>query len=156
MKNKLFALTCIVILFASCTDNSIYHQSKTMATAGWHKDSAAQFVVPVADTISEFDIYMHVRNTNDYQLQNLYLFLKTTSPNGISITDTVNLIIADDYGKWTGKSISRIWENKFLYKENIKFANQGNYIFNIQQGMRFDVLKGISDVGIEIKYKDKN
>ncbi|MDR2065572.1 MAG: gliding motility lipoprotein GldH [Prevotellaceae bacterium] len=155
MKNNFFAAACILILFASCTDNGIYRQNKPIASTGWHKDSTAQFTAPVADTISEFDIYIYVRNTNDYPFQNLYLFLKTTSPRGISAADTINLIIADDYGKWTGKSISRIWENKFPYIGNIKFANSGNYVFDIRQGMRLDVLKGISDVGIEIKYKDK-
>ncbi|MDR2292851.1 MAG: gliding motility lipoprotein GldH [Prevotellaceae bacterium] len=154
MKNNFFAVACIILLFASCSDNSIYRQIKPIAVEGWHKDSIMQFVVPVVDTISEFDIYIHVRNTNAYPLQNLYLFLKTTSPRGISVTDTINLLVADDYGRWTGKSISRIWENKFLYLENIKFANSGNYIFDIQQGMRYDILNGISDAGIEIKYKD--
>ncbi|MDR2652621.1 MAG: gliding motility lipoprotein GldH [Prevotellaceae bacterium] len=153
MKNKLFILACIIILFASCIDNSIYRQSKPIATEGWHKDSIAQFAVPVTDTINEFDISISIRNTNDYPLQNLYLFVKTTSPRGISIADTINLLIADDYGKWTGKSISRIWENNFPYLKNIKFANSGKYIFEIRQGMRYDILNGISDVGIEINRK---
>lgn len=154
MKNIFFAAACIIILFASCTDSSIYRQIKPVATEGWHKDSTVRFVVPVADTVSEFDIYIHVRNTNAYPFQNIYLFMKTTSSRGISVADTLNLPVADDYGKWTGKSISRIWENKFLYLKNIKFANSGNFIFDIQQGMRCDILNGISDVGIEIKYNN--
>jgi gliding motility-associated lipoprotein GldH len=154
MKNKLFAASYIIILFASCTDNSMFRQSKQIAADGWNKDSIVQFAVLVADTISEFDIYINIRNTNDYPLQNLYLFVKTTSPRGISIADTINLFIADDYGRWTGKSISRIWENNFLYLESVKFANSGKYIFEIQQGMRYDILNGISDTGIEIKNKN--
>ncbi|MDR2125897.1 MAG: gliding motility lipoprotein GldH [Prevotellaceae bacterium] len=154
MKNKLIIAASVIILFTSCADNSIYRQSRPIANAGWHKDSAMRFIAPVADTVSEFEIYLHVRNTNDYPFQNLYLFIETTSPRGISVADTVNLLIADDYGRWTGKSISRIWENGFPYLTGIKFANSGNYIFNIRQGMRRDILNGISDVGIEIKYRE--
>jgi gliding motility-associated lipoprotein GldH len=155
MKNKLFTFVCIIILFASCIDNSIYRQSKPIAAEGWHKDSAVQFAVPVTDTVTEFDIYINIRNTNDYPFQNLYLFVKATSPHGISIADTINLLIADDYGRWTGKRISRVWENNFLYLRNIKFVNSGKYIFDIQQGMRHDILNGISDVGIEINRSQK-
>ncbi|MDR0420876.1 MAG: gliding motility lipoprotein GldH [Prevotellaceae bacterium] len=150
MKSKLFGILCMIILFASCTDSSIYRQSKAIADEGWNKDSAVRFIVPVADTVNEFDIYINIRNKNDYPYQNLYLFVETTSSRGISIADTINLPVADDYGKWTGKSISRIWENRFLFRKNIKFANSGQYTFEIRQGMRHDILNGISDVGIEI------
>ncbi|MDR1984327.1 MAG: gliding motility lipoprotein GldH [Prevotellaceae bacterium] len=154
MRNKLFAVLSTIILFVSCTDSSIYRQSKQIAAEGWNKDSTVQFIAPIADTINEFDIYIHVRNTNDYPRQNLYLFVKTTSPHGNFIVDTINLLIADDYGQWTGRSISRIWENNFLFRKNVKFANSGKYKFDIQQGMRYDILNGISDVSIEIKNKN--
>jgi gliding motility-associated lipoprotein GldH len=151
MKSKIVTILCIIILFASCADNSIYRQSKQIADTGWHKDSIVQFVANVADTVNYFDIYINIRNTNEYPRQNLYLFVKSESPLGNFIVDTLNLPLADDYGRWTGKSISRIWENNFLFRKNVKFANKGKYIFDIQQGMRYDMLDGISDVGIEIK-----
>jgi gliding motility-associated lipoprotein GldH len=154
MKSKLFGVLCTVTLFVSCINNSMYRQSKSVSEDGWNKDSIIQFLVPVVDTTGKFDIYLSIRNKNDYPHQNLYLFVKTISPRGIFITDTISFLVADDYGTWTGKSISRIWENNFLFRKNIKFANSGQYIFNIQQGMRYDILKGISDVGIEIKSTD--
>ncbi|MDR1199570.1 MAG: gliding motility lipoprotein GldH [Prevotellaceae bacterium] len=154
MKSKLFGVLCTVMLFASCINSSMYQQSKSISDEGWNKDSIIRFVVPVADTVSMFDIYISIRNKNDYPNQNLYLFVKTISPRGIFITDTINFLVADDYGTWTGKSISRIWENNFLFRKNIRFANSGQYIFDIQQGMRYDILSGISDVGIEIKSTD--
>ncbi|MDR3226416.1 MAG: gliding motility lipoprotein GldH [Prevotellaceae bacterium] len=150
-ENKLFAILCILIALASCTDNSIYRKGKRIAPEGWNKDSTVQFVAPIVDTINEFDIYINIRNTNEYPLQNLFVFVQTTSPLGNSVVDTLNLLIADDYGRWTGKSVSRIWENDFLYRRNVKFASRGNYTFTIQQGMRNDILTGISDVSIEIK-----
>lgn len=150
-KTKLFAILCIFIALASCTDTSVYRKGKRIAPEGWGKDSIVQFVAPIVDTINDFDIYINIRNTNDYPLQNLFVFVQTTSPLGNTIVDTLNLPIADDYGRWTGKSVSRIWENDFLYRRNVKFANQGEYTFTIQQGMRNDILNGISDVGIEIR-----
>ena len=151
MKNKILVITGMFFLFASCTNNSIYRQNKHISETGWHKDSVVQFVANVTDTVNLFDIYITTRNTNDYSLQNLFLFVQTTSPYENFIVDTVNILLADDYGQWTGKSISRIWENNFLLRKNIKFANKGNYKFAINQAMRYDILNGISDVAIHIE-----
>jgi gliding motility-associated lipoprotein GldH len=142
-------------LLASCTNNSIYRQNKQISDNGWHKDSIVQFAANITDTVKPFDIYISTRNTNAYPRQNLFLFVKTTSPQGNFVVDTINILLADDYGQWTGKRISRIWENRFLFRKNVKFANKGNYKFAITQGMRYDVLEGISDVAVNIEhYKD--
>jgi gliding motility-associated lipoprotein GldH len=140
-------------MLVSCNDNNIYRQNKQIDIGGWDKDSTAQFVASVADTLGSFNIYINVRNTNDYPKENLFLFVKTISPQGNFIVDTVNFFLADDYGKWTGKKVSRIWDNKFLFRNNVRFANTGDYTFIIQHGMRYDILDGIGDVGIQIEYQ---
>jgi gliding motility-associated lipoprotein GldH len=155
MKNKLLALFCLGLLLASCSDNSIYRHNIKISEQGWNKDSVAQFVVPVVDTVEQFDIFITVRNTNDYPRENLYLFVKTLSPQGNFAVDTLNFFLADIYGNWTGKSISRIWDNKFPYRTKVKFAHKGNYTFEIEQAMRYNNLNGISDVGIEISATKK-
>lgn len=155
MKNKIFIIAVMFFLAVSCTDNSIYRQTKHIADNGWNKDSIVQFNANIDDTVNFFDICINVRNTNDYPLQNLFLFVKTVSPYGNSIVDTLNFLLADDYGRWTGKGISRIWETGFRFRENVKFANKGNYIFKISQGMRYDILHGISDIAVSIEYAQK-
>jgi len=152
MKNKILLIAVMVFLFASCTDNSIYKQNKHIENNCWHKDSAVQFVANIDDTVSFFDICINVRNTNDYPYQNLFLFVQTSSPLGISLADTLNVLLADDYGHWTGKSISRIWENNVMLLKNVKFARKGDYIFKINQGMRHDILNGISDIALNIEH----
>ena len=154
MKAKLSIILLGFVLFVSCNDNSIFQQNKQIYENGWNKDSTANFVVSITDTLSDFNIYINVRNTNDYPTENLYLFVKTISPQENFIIDTVNLFLADPYGRWTGKKVSRIWDNKFLFRKNVKFANTGKYTFIIQQGMRYDILDGISDIGIQIEQQN--
>jgi gliding motility-associated lipoprotein GldH len=154
MKVKLSAILLGFVLLASCNDNNIYRQNKQIDIDGWNKDSTVCFVAPIADTINDFNIYISIRNTNNYPTENLYLFVKTISPQENFIVDTVNLYLADAYGKWLGKKVSRIWDNKFLFRKNVKFANTGEYTFIIQQGMRYDILDGISDVGIQIEQQN--
>jgi gliding motility-associated lipoprotein GldH len=111
-----------------------------------------QFAANITDTVNFFDIYINIRNTNDYPRQNLFLFVQTTSPHGNSITDTIDICLADNYGRWTGKKISRIWENNVFLLKNVQFADKGNYVFEITQGMRYDILNGISDLGLCIEH----
>ena len=151
MKSKIFIIAGIFFLLVSCTDNSIYKQNRRISDDGWHKDSVVQFVAKIADTANYFDIYITIRNKNDYPCQNLFMFVQSISPQGNYIVDTLNFLLADDYGRWAGKSISRIWENDFLFRKNVKFASKGNYTFKISQGMRYDILDGISDVAINIE-----
>ena len=46
-------------------------------------------------------------------------------------------------------------ENLLLYKENYSFNKAGNYKISVQQGMRNDNLKGITDIGLIIQKTDK-
>ena len=51
--------------------------------------------------------------------RNIYLFVTTTSPDGKSITDTLQYNLADEKGKWYGKGFGDIHELKLPYKSNV-------------------------------------
>ena len=109
------------------------------------------FHVDIVDTISSHNIYLNVRNTSQYAYQNLFVFLQTTSPTGLSLRDTLECYLADDRGKWLGSGWGDIYYNRFIYKRNIRFPVSGNYTFKVIQGMRSNQLKYITDVGIRIE-----
>jgi gliding motility-associated lipoprotein GldH len=41
-----------------------------------------------------------------------------------------------------------------MYRSNVFFPNSGDYKISIQQGMRVNVLEGISDVGLRVEKMD--
>jgi len=47
--------------------------------------------------------------------------------------------------------MGKILENQVLLQKNFVFPLQGNYKFNIEQGMREQELEGVADVGIRIE-----
>jgi gliding motility-associated lipoprotein GldH len=95
-----------------------------------------------------------VRNTSLYPMSNLYLFITTIAPSGHSIRDTVEVILADEKGKWLGSGLGDIWDLQQLYKENVRFAQQGRYIFEYEQAMRTEKLPFILDVGLRVEKAD--
>ena len=114
------------------------------------------FNVPVSDTVNKYNIYITIRNTSSYNFNNLYLFIDINSPMKIVERDTMECILADADGKWLGKGLGDIWDNKILFKRNVKFQKPGVYEFTLNQAMRVDSLLMITDAGLSIEKSGAN
>ena len=110
-----------------------------------------KFHVNITDLQSRYSFYFNVRNANDYQFSNLYLFLHTNLPGGKITRDTIELQLADYDGKWLGSGITGIKFNRFLFQKGVRFPITGEYLFTIEQAMRTNDLKGITDIGIRLE-----
>lgn len=148
--NNLFFVFILAFL-VSCDPNQVFERNVEIADFSWHKDTIIKFEVDIQDTISLHNIYINVRNTSRYEMQNLFLFLTTTSPNGISLRDTFECYLADERGKWLGSGWGDIYDNQFIYKRNIRFPVSGIYTFEYVQAMRSEKLRYISDIGLRIE-----
>ena len=114
------------------------------------------FDVPVRDTVNKYNIFITVRNTSNYSFNNLYLFIDINSPMKITERDTMECILADADGKWLGNGLGDLWDNKILFKRNVKFQKTGIYEFILNQAMRVDSLPMITDAGLSIEKSSVN
>lgn len=151
MKIKLFATLLLGFLMSSCGFNDIYFQYSAVAKNGWSKDSCYVFRVPVTDTVSVYNIYVNVRNRENYPYQNLWLFLKMQSPDMVRTKDSIECFLADQRGKWLGSGIGSVMEMPLIYRQKVRFSKPGIYRFDIGHGMRDSVLVGINDIGLRIE-----
>jgi gliding motility-associated lipoprotein GldH len=147
---KLSIIAAVVSVFAACSNNNLFFKTVKIPDEGWYKNEAANFNVTVNDTLSGYDFYLIVRNNNDYRYSNLFVFLNTVLPNGNKTRDTIEVVLADNFGRWLGKGWGAVKENKLLLKKSLQFPLKGEYKFFIQQAMRTDTLKGITDVGLQL------
>jgi len=148
---KVLYIGLSLLLFFACDRNQVYERNVEIPDFSWNKDSLITFSVDIQDTLSAHNIYVNVRNTSRYAMQNLFLFIKTTSPNGMTLKDTFECYLADERGRWLGSGWGDIYDNQFVYKKNIRFPISGIYTFEYAQGMRTDHLKYISDIGLRIE-----
>ena len=85
-----------------------------------------------------------------YPYQNIWiLFEESKSAEHIS-KDTIEYLLADDFGKWKGNGIS-LFQNRIPIKTRYIFPDTGKYTITIRHGMRDDKLKGIEDIGLHIE-----
>ena len=109
----------------------------------------------IDDISSSYSFFLNIRNTGDYPFSNLFLFLKTTYPDGRTTRDTIECTLADNEGKWLGSGMSDVKFNRLLFSKGVRFPQKGNYGFELEQGMRISDVKGISDIGIRLE-KERN
>jgi gliding motility-associated lipoprotein GldH len=140
-----------LFIFASCNFHDEYFEYSSIRISGWSKDSLYVFRVPINDTTSTYNIYVNVRNRGEYPYQNLWLFMRTISPDTIKIKDSIECFLADQRGKWLGSGMGSIMEMPILYKQNIKYHKKGVYQYQIGHGMRDSLLTGINDIGLRIE-----
>jgi gliding motility-associated lipoprotein GldH len=141
------------MILVSCNYNTFYQKSDILPNEIWNMDSTLVYEFTIVDSLQYYNFYVDVRNTTTYPYQNLYLFFTTQFPDSTVFTDTLNCILCDPYGRWTGKGSGRIKENRFVLKPKVRFPQTGTYIFSTQQAMRDNDLNGIINFGITLQYE---
>jgi len=149
--NILLGLFALTLLCSACNSNVYYSDIKSIPNEKWDVTEPLTFTVNIEDSMQYYNMFIHLRNTTDFETQNFYVFMRTTYPDGHAEQDTLRFILCDPYGKWTGKGQGRIKDNKFLFQKNIRFPFNGEYTFTVTQGMRVDKVNGVSDFGISLE-----
>jgi len=150
-------LTAMIVVFfcffVACNHKTFYHKIDVLPNETWNLDTILVYEFTILDSLQFYNFYIDVRNTTAYPYQNLYLFFTTRFPDNTIFTDTLNCILSDAFGRWTGKGSGRIKENRFILKSKVRFPITGTYTFSAQQAMRDDDLKGITNFGITLQYE---
>jgi gliding motility-associated lipoprotein GldH len=161
IKNKiLFVL--LPFLAISCDKKRVFDEYKSVGNA-WHKDSIVSFELPKLDPKETYNLFINVRDNDNYAFNNLFLIVVLEEPNKRIIVDTLEYQMTNPDGTLLGDGFTDIKENKLFFKENVKFNQDGIYKVRIQQAVRqnqkiegVSLLKGISDVGFRIETLEKN
>jgi len=148
----LLFLGLVIIGLQSCDQNRYFEQNIEIEKEKWAYHDSKDFIIEMNDTISSFNFYVNLRNTNEYPFSNLYIFIETIFPDSLKAIDTIELQLADVEGRWLGTGNGKYKYNHFILRKAMRFVQKGNYTFGIKQAMREDTLYGISDVGIRLEY----
>lgn len=146
----LMILTITMSLFANCQKSYFYKQTHSFENKTWDAKEKIQFAVKINENTTPYRLIFEITNTNDYKNSNLWLFVQVKSPTGVLQKDTFECILSDTEGKWLGIKRGRKYILPLVYKENTYFKEQGNYLFEIQHGMR-EPVNNITDIGLCIE-----
>jgi gliding motility-associated lipoprotein GldH len=148
-------LVVAVFLATACDKTVFFNESAHLKNDEWKASDTLFYTFNSRDTLASYNFYFEVRNTTNYDLQNLYLFITAFYPDNSYSRDTAECILAAPDGKWFGKGMGKHKDNRFLFRKGVRFRKQGNYVIAVNQAMRKETLKGISDIGILIKKQEE-
>ena len=150
MVKKVLFFIVAVLLFAACSNRTVFSDYTELDGGVWATDKSFAFNVEIEDTAASYEIDLMLRNTDVFPRQNLWLKVEQEH-NGHPISvDTLNIFLLDHNGKWIGKGLCSKYDNEFIWKQQVRFPENGSYIFRFSQLMRIQVLEGIENIGIEV------
>jgi gliding motility-associated lipoprotein GldH len=141
-------------LLWACYDHIYYDEVTALPGDGWAYDYPLSFSFGITDTSKIFDVLVHLRNEKNYSYSNLWIILQTTAPNGSLQRDTLELILADETGKWLGEGRRSINTMLLPYRQSITFPCLGTYRIEVNHAMRDSTIQHIHDLGILIQEKN--
>lgn len=149
----------ILVLFSliSCDEKRVFDEYQSVGKE-WHKDSIVTFELPQLDAKKMYNLYVNVRDNDDYPFNNLFLIVSLEQPNRQVKVDTLEYQMANPDGTLLGEGFTDIKENKLFYKDNVSFTQKGVYKIHIKHAVRqtgkiegVSALPGITDVGFRIE-----
>ena len=160
--HRRLALICVLILLISCETKKVYSDFKELNNGIWQVDDTITFNFSEFDTSEKYNIFLNIRNDNDFAYSNLFLITQLNYPNGKIVSDTLEYEMALPDGTWLGTGSGSIKENKLWYRENIVFPDSGVYNLKVLHAMRQNGnvdgianLRGLTDIGVEITKSTK-
>ncbi|SRR5574344_451316 len=152
MKIKIALLSLFLSLFVltACQRGIFYEKIHTLEDETWNVKELLTCEFEITDTMQFYTMYMDIRNSVDFETQNLYVFMDTQDPTGAKTRDTLEFLLADAHGNWKGKGNGRLKDYQYLFYPKVRFPYSGKYTFTFQQAMRQDDVKGIANFGMTV------
>lgn len=156
IRNNIFALNTLLILFVAsiciaCNKQTLYYSFQSIPNQGWSQKDTLNFEMQIADSTTFYNLFVEIRNRNNYPYQNLPLLLQCFVPqNGKARTDTINLTLADKEGTWKGNGWGGLYQIESPARK-MRIDKAGKYKFKIISLLPDTLLPGINDIGIRIE-----
>ena len=117
----------------------------------WSYVNKIRVPVAIEDEKASYNVYINLRHTGDYRYSNIFLLIGTQGPDGKMVKERKEFKLALPDGQWLGKGSGNMYSYQLPYKENLKFPRKGKYLFEVEQNMRDNPLKEVTDVGIRLE-----
>lgn len=148
---RFFFLLLLALILSSCDPLRVYEENQAIEGGNWSVSDKKVFELMMNDTLSPCNIFINVRHRGDYAFSNLYLFITTHRPDGKMSVDTVECVLQSNEGKWLGKGIGDLFDNRLFFRSGVRFPVKGKYSFTFEQAMRMKELPHITDIGLRVE-----
>ena len=148
----LAAFSAFLLSAAGCADkNTVIDQNSQIPDHNWTYINKFRFDVTVDDAAIAYNLYMNLRVTADYKYSNIFVLITQTGPDKRPEVKRYELKLASKDGEWLGKGSGNLYSYQAPFRTNYKFPVKGVYHIYIEQNMRDNPLREVSDVGLRVE-----
>jgi gliding motility-associated lipoprotein GldH len=145
-------LSASLLLIAGCTNrNAIIDQNIEVPNHNWTYLNKFKFTFKIDDEKPGYNLYTNLRVTGDYKYSNLFVLISQTGPGIKNAVKRYEMHLANKDGEWLGKGSGNLYSYQVPFLINHKFPAKGTYTFYIEQNMRDNPLREVSDVGMRVE-----
>lgn len=143
---KIILFILITLCLEACTSgHNDYSAFKNLDPHGWAYGDTLNFQTQI-DTVSVGKLTLALRHDNTYEYSNLWLEVSRKTDSVTAVCDTLNIVMADIYGRWNGKGIGTSFQVEAVIDDKFKMNTVDS--LHVRHIMRCDTLLGITQVGL--------
>jgi gliding motility-associated lipoprotein GldH len=147
---NLFLLIITATLFSACNKGTVVDTFEAIPKQNWTYIKPVKVIINIADSSKAYNIYINFRHTVDYNYANIWLRLHIIGPQLKDEPLRQEFQLALPSGEWLGSGSGNLFSYQLIFKEGYKFPSKGKYTILVEQNMRDNPLKNVSDVGIRV------
>jgi len=145
-------LVAFLLVQTGCIDHSaVIDQNQEVGNHNWTYLNKLKFDAKIDDEKVAYNLYVNLRITADYKYSNMFVLVTQTGPDKRSDARRYELKLADKEGKWLGEGSGNLYSYQVPILTGFRFPAKGTYSFYIEQNMRDNPLREVSDVGLRVE-----
>lgn len=135
-----------------CTPkHNAYSDYANISRQGWAYGDTLTFVPQLDDSIANGTLLIALRHSNNYVYRNIWLEIIRDN-NGMVECDTLNVELADVYGRWYGSGFGARYQITDTIDGSVVISD--GLPIRLRHIMRTDTLTGIEQVGLLFSSND--
>ena len=149
MRRCLLPLVFVIsVFFGACSsgnEDHLYSGFRNIPSGGWVYGDTLDFVFPCDSVNPDGYLAFAVRHTGAYKYANLWVEV-TLKNDDTTVLDTLNIRLADKYGRRLGRGVGVSYVKVDTILGNISFEKP--FTAGVRHIMRVDTLRDIEQLGL--------
>ncbi|OFZ63322.1 MAG: hypothetical protein A3D92_04615 [Bacteroidetes bacterium RIFCSPHIGHO2_02_FULL_44_7] len=139
-----------LFIFTACGEQPLYEKVVSFDGKQWKQDVTPVFKVKIDNVDVNYNFTLNIRTTTDYKYSNLWIFLKTETPDGQVERKPFQILIANPDGSWVGNKTGTVVETPLVFRHR-KLPLKGEYTFTVEQGITHSEVDEVLDIGFRVE-----
>ena len=148
----IFYVALFVFIFAGCKDTkAVFDQNTAITNHNWSYLNKVKYDVKIDDANIAYNLYLNLRVTAGYRYSNIFVLISQAAPGKKADVNRYEFKLANKDGEWLGEGSGNLYSYQVPFKTAYKFPAKGVYHFEIEQNMRDNPLREVSDAGLRVE-----